>query len=191
MKHSAAALVSLVAAVALTATSIASGAGDGRNGNGADQVFGGGRFHFDFDPGPGELVLPRDISVHATGRNATNGSGTRWYGNPNAATAVRSAEITCVNVEGALSVIGGSTTPGEFEGMPYVQYFEDGGPPGPGQDRITPVFILTPEDLAATMPEGFPRVCPSPTPPAEFGEVWANLESGDIAVVDGHDGDDG
>jgi hypothetical protein len=184
MKLIAAVLGSLVAAVTLAATSFASGADDGGSGNGSDQLFGGGRFHFDFDSGPGELVLPRDIGVYASGRNAQNGSGTRWYGNPNAAAPVRSADVTCVNVEGALAVVGGATTPGQYEGMPYVQYFEDGGPPGPGKDRITPVFILTPEDLA-TMPEGFPRVCPSPTPPAEFGEVWANLESGDIAVVDG------
>jgi hypothetical protein len=49
---------------------------------------------------------------------------------------------------------------------------------------------MTPEEVAQFMPRGFPRVCPSTTPPAEWGSVWATLESGDIAVTERNDGDD-
>jgi hypothetical protein len=190
MKLIAAVLGALVAAVALTATSLAASADDDGNANRADQLFGGGRFQFDFDQSEGGvLILPRELSIYATGRNGKNGTGTRWYGNPNAASPVGSAEITCVNVEGTLGVVAGATTPGQLQGMPYVQYFDDDGPPGPGQDMITPVFILAATDLA-NMPRGFPRVCPSATPPAAWGAVWAPLESGDIALVDGSGGDD-
>lgn len=67
-----------------------------------------------------------------------------------------------------------------------MQYFQDNGPPGPDPaDRITPVFPFSPEDLEKFMSKRFPLVCPSATPPAEFGDVWATLDTGDIAVVDG------
>ena len=66
-----------------------------------------------------------------------------------------------------------------------MQYFEDNGPPGPDPaDRVTPGFPLSPSDLEL-MPRQFPAVCPSTTPPSAWGIVWAALEAGDIAVVDG------
>lgn len=168
----------LLATIALAATSLASGASEG---NGADRLFGGGRFQVDFDLGPGELALPRDISVQATGFNARGGSGTRHYGDPNRAEPAPAVGVSCLNVEGNRAVIGALAA-----GTLGVQYFEDNGSPGPDiADRISPVLILTTAENLALMPQNFPQTCPSATPPAEFGEPRVNLESGDIAVVDG------
>jgi len=43
---------------------------------------------------------------------------------------------------------------------------------------------MSPEDAARLMPKQFPDLCPSAVPSAEFGDVWATLEAGDIAIVD-------
>jgi hypothetical protein len=87
-----------------------------------------------------------------------------------------------VNVVGNAAVIGVI----DDQGNPTVQYFQDNGPPGPDPpDGITPVFLLSSADVEQLMPKQFPRVCPSPTPPAEWGASWATLDAGDIAVVDG------
>lgn len=146
-----------------------------------DRLFGGGRFVVDFDPSPGELFLPRELSVYATGLNGRRGSGTRWYGHPGAAQPVVSASVSCLGVEGNLAVIGAID---QF-GNPTVQYFRDNGPPGPDPaDGITPVLIMNAADVAQFMPKHFPRMCPAATPPAEWGDPWTTLESGDIAVVD-------
>jgi hypothetical protein len=186
MKIVASIVGALVAAVALAATSLAS---EGDGGNRADRLFGGGRFHFDFDPGPGEFVLPRDISVYATG-HGKSGVGTRNYGNPNGPQPVVSGVLSCVRVEGNRAVVGTGSTPGGV--LASVQYFEDNGPPGPDPaDRITPVFGLSPESVEQFLPRRFPHACPSATPLAELGDaVWVPLDFGDIAVVEGRDGDD-
>ncbi|HEX4745416.1 MAG TPA: hypothetical protein VFU99_00925 [Gaiellaceae bacterium] len=148
---------------------------------GADHLFGGGRFVFDFDPGPGELILPRDVSVEATALGGARGTGTRYYGNPSRADPAPSQSISCLEIDGNSAVIGVT----DQQGNPTVQYFEDNGPPGPDPaDRITPVFPVTASD-AALMPKHFPAVCPPVTPPVEWGSVWSPLDSGDIAVVDG------
>jgi hypothetical protein len=148
---------------------------------GADGLFGGGRFVFDFDAGPGELLLPRDISVEAVAVGGGRSDGTRYYGNPNRADPAPALTISCLEVDGSSAVIGVT----DQLGNPTVQYFEDNGPPGPDpDDRITPVLVLTPSDLEL-MPRHFPAVCPSTTPPSAWGTVWSALEAGDIAVVDG------
>lgn len=185
MKLIAAVLGALVAAVALTATSLASEGDDGRS---ADRLFGGGRFQFDFDQGPGELVLPRDISIEATG-DGRSGSGTRYYGNPSRATRAPAHDLDCLRVEGNRAVVGHvqvGTVPPDT-----VQFFEDNGPIGPDPaDRISPIFLMTAEEVTQYMPRGFPRVCPSTTPPADWGNVWVDLDYGDIAVVEGTEDED-
>ena len=184
MKLIAAVLGALVAAVALTATSFASEGEDAR----ADRLFGGGRFHFDFDPGPGQLVLPRDISIDAQGHGAS-GSGTRFYGNPNRPTPAPAHDLDCLKVEGNRAVVGH-----RIEGQvppDTVQFFEDNGPIGPDPaDRISPIFLMTAEEVAQYMPRGFPRVCPSATPPADWGTVWTELEAGDISITEDREDDD-
>jgi hypothetical protein len=177
-------VLALVGAVVLAATSLASAAEEG---SAADRLFGGGRFHFDFDPGPGELVLPRDIGVYATGFDGSNGSGTRYYGHPNRAQPAPAHVLSCLAVEGDRAVIGAITPDGAIG----VQYFDDNGPPGPDDaDGITPIFGMTEAEVEQYMPRGFPRVCPSVTPPADWGAVWSTLDSGDIAVVEGRAGGD-
>ncbi len=174
--------IALVAALAalLVAGLAQSSAGSSQYGE-PDRVFGGGRFVFDFDQGPSELILPRDISIEASRLGEARSTGTRYYGNPNRSDPAPGLEVSCLEVEGGSAVVGVT----DQLGNPTVQYFDDNGPPGPDPtDRITPVFILTPDDLAL-MPKHFPLVCPSVTPPAAWGDVWASLDSGDIAVVDG------
>ena len=185
MKLIAACIGALLAAVALTATSFASEGNDGLN---ADHIFGGGQFRFDFDLGPGELVLPRDISIDATGHGGS-GSGTRYYGLPTRATPAPAHDLDCLRVEGNRAVVGqvqeGVVPPNT------VQFFEDNGPIGPDPaDRISPIFAMNAEEVARYMPRDYPRVCPSTTPPADWGNVWADLEYGDISITEGRGGDD-
>lgn len=176
-------LAGVLAAAVVSTSSPTPGTDEGRS---ADRLFGGGRFHFDFDPGPGELILPRDIGVYATGPTETSGTGTRYYGHPNRPEPAPAQVLSCLNVDGDLAVIGAIAP----DGLPGVQYFDDNGPPGPDPaDGITPIFNMTAEEVAQYMPRGFPRVCPSATPPADWGSVWTTLESGDIAVVEGRSGD--
>jgi hypothetical protein len=173
-----ASLVGLAALVGLVGAGIAQSSASSAQYGGPDRLFGGGRLFFDFGSGP----VVRDISVQAEGRNGTNGSGTRYYGRPDAPQPVPAVTVSCLNSEDGRAVIG---TIDQF-GTLGVQYFRDNGPPGPDPpDEITPVLLLTPEEVATFLPKHFPRVCPSATPPPEFGNVWTTLDSGDIAVVDG------
>jgi hypothetical protein len=146
-----------------------------------DQLFGGGRFVFDFAR-PNEFVLP-EFSVQAEGRNGRNSSGTRFYGTPTCRR--RQCDLDpCLEVDGPNAVIAGND---QF-GNPTLQYFDDRSTAGKApSDRITPVLFPTPEDVAQFMPKHFPRVCPSTTVPEEWNPAyfWTTLESGDIAVVDG------
>jgi hypothetical protein len=174
-------LLVLVAVVPLAVAGIAQPSVSASQYGGADELFGGGRFAFDFDPGPGELILPRDLSVEASvigGRS----TGTRYYGNPDRAEPAAALSIACLKVVGSAAVIGVI----DNEGNPTVQYFQDNGPPGPDPpDGITPVFVMSSADVEQLMPKQFPRVCPSPTPPAAWGAIWTTLDAGDVAVVDG------
>ena len=168
-------------AAALVVAGFAQSSVSGSQYGGPDRLFGGGRFVFDFDSGPGELILPRDISVEASALGEGRSTGTRYYGNPDRAEPAPPLSISCLAVDGRAAVIGVT----DQQGIPTVQYFEDNGPPGPDPpDRITPVLpVSTPEDLAL-MPKRFPQVCPSVTPPTAWGSVWTTLDSGDVAVVD-------
>jgi hypothetical protein len=177
----AAILVGLVVLVALAVAGIAQPSGGSAQYGGPDRLFGGGRFVFDFDSGPGELILARDIGVEASALGGGRSTGTRYYGNPDRTEPAPALSISCLTVDEGSAVIGVT----DQQGNRTVQYFEDNGPPGPDPaDRITPVFIVSsPEDLAL-MPKRFPEVCPSVVPPSEWGSIWATLDSGDIAVVD-------
>lgn len=66
------AALAALAVVGVAQSSVSSSAAGGE-----DRLFGGGRFVFDFDPGPGELILARDISISATGLD-----GRRTHGHP-------------------------------------------------------------------------------------------------------------
>ena len=70
-------VVVFAALAALAVVGIAQSSISAQATGGEDRLFGGGRFVFDFDPGPGELILPRDISVSATGLDGRRRSGTR------------------------------------------------------------------------------------------------------------------
>jgi hypothetical protein len=181
-------IVGLAALAALAVAGIAQSSASVHQSVGPDRLFGGGRFVYDFDPGPTELTLPRDISTEASSRNGRNSVGTRFYGRPERPTAAPRLSISCLGVEEHRAVIGVI----DQNGNVTVQYFEDNGPPGPDlADRITPAFQPNPADAADVeqfmqlMGPRFPRVCPSTTPPVAWGEVWSTLDSGDIAVVDG------
>jgi hypothetical protein len=146
-----------------------------------DLLFGGGRFQFDFDPGPGEVILPREFSVQAESRNGRSGLGTRIYGNPDLPAPATPNTISCLGIDGGHAVIGGL----DPAGTPYVQYFDDRSTAGKApSDGITPVLNMSPEDVAKFMPKQFPDVCPSTVPPAEWDHFWTTLESGDVAVAD-------
>jgi hypothetical protein len=175
-------VVAFAALAALAVAGIAQSSVSSAQDGGPDRLFGGGRFVFDFDLGPGELILPRDIGVEAIGFDGHRSTGTRYYGNPDRQDPAPAVSISCLGVEGSSAVIGAI----DAQGNKTVQYFRDNGPPGPAPaDRITPVLLpSTPEDFAL-MPKRFPLVCPSATPPAEWGDPWVDLDSGDIAVVDG------
>ena len=182
MYKTVAAFVAFAALAALAVAGIAQSSISAQSAGGEDRLFGGGRFVYDFDPGPGELILPRDISISATGLDGRKGSGTRWYANPDRPTPALPTSISCLGVERSTAVVGGF----DQVGNPIVQYFRDNGPPGPDPpDGITPVWVMGPEDVVQFMPKRFPLVCPSTTPPAEWDAVWSALDSGDIAVVDG------
>lgn len=146
-----------------------------------EQLFGGGRFVFDFDSGPAELILPRDFSISAAGMGARS-EGTMYYGHPDRPTPSPANPISCLEVEGNRAVVGGVFA----DGTRWVRYFDDEGPVGPAPaDQVTPVFNMTDAEVARFMPKRFPDDCPSVTPPTEWGTVWAPLDTGDIAVVDG------
>jgi len=148
---------------------------------GPDRLFGGGRFEFDFDLGPNELILPREFSLQAESRDGRTGFGTRIYGNPDLPEPATPNVISCLNADGGHAVIGGF----DPVGTAYVQYFDDRSTAGKApSDGITPVLNMSAEDVARLMPKQFPDICPAPTPPVEWGNFWTTLESGDIAVVD-------
>ena len=173
-------IVAFAALAVLAVAGIAQSSVSSAQYGGPDRLFGGGRFQFDFGPNFG--VQPRDISVDATGLDGKRTSGTRYYGHPDRVTPAPALSVSCLGVEGNAAVIGVI----DPQGNPTVQYFRDNGPPGPDPaDRITPVFIITAPEDVALMPKRFPLVCPSATPPAQWGELFVNLDSGDIAVVDG------
>lgn len=177
-------VMACAALAALAIVGIAQSSISAQQSGGKDQLFGGGRFVFDFDPGPNEFVLPREFSVQAEGRNGRNGSGTRFYGNPDLPAPAVPISISCLDVDGTNAVIAGND---QF-GNPTLQYFDDRSTAGKApSDRITPVLFPTAEDVAQLMPKHFPRVCPSTTVPEEWNPAyfWTTLESGDIAVVDG------
>lgn len=176
-----AAFVASVALAALVVAGVAQSSPSDAQYSEPDRLFGGGRFEFDFDLGPNELILPREFSLQAESRNGRNGFGTRIYGNPDQPAPAIPNVISCLNVEGAHAVIGGL----DPAGTPYVQYFDDRSTAGKApSDRITPVLGVSAEEVATLMPKQFPDVCPSTVPPAGWGDVWATMESGDIAVVD-------
>jgi hypothetical protein len=173
-------IVAFAALAALAIAGIAQSSVSSAQYGGEDRLFGGGRFEFDFGPGFG--IQPRDISVFATGRAGRSGPGTRYYGHPDRPTPAPGLSISCLAVEGNRAVIG-VTDP---QGNKTVQYFQDNGPPGPDPpDRITPVISPDAADLERFMPKRFPNVCPSTTPPTEWGDVLVSLDTGDVAVVDG------
>jgi len=181
MVRLAAIVVGVVVLVALAVAGIAQPSVSSAQYGGPDQLFGGGRFTFDFDPGPGELILPRDLGLEASAIGGRS-TGTRYYGNPDRAEPATALSISCLNVVGNAAVIGVI----DDQGNPTVQYFQDNGPPGPDPpDGITPVFVMSSADVEQLMPKQFPRVCPSPTPPAAWGAIWTTLDTGDVAVVDG------
>lgn len=101
-------------------------------------------------------------------------------------------EVTCANVEGNRAAIGGIVTrtpspdPSSGTGVPFILYVEDNGTldrsDGTTPDRISPFAVLPEGDPdLSLMPEGFPRVCPSPE--SIYG--YFPLTSGDITVSDG------
>jgi hypothetical protein len=146
-----------------------------------DRLFGGGRFEFDFDLGPNELILPREFSLQAESRNGRSGLGTRIYGNPDQQEQATPNVISCLNAESGRAVIGGL----DPVGTPYVQYFDDRSTAGKApSDGITPVLNMSRAEVESLMRKQFPDVCPSTSPPAEWGHFWTTLESGDVAVVD-------
>jgi len=181
MSKIAAAVIVLVALAALAVGGVAQSSASSVQYSEPDRLFGGGRFEFDFDLGPNELILPREFSLEAESRNGRNGFGTRIYGNPDQPEPATPNVIACLNVEGNHAVIGGL----DPAGTPYVQYFDDRSTAGKApSDRITPVLGMSAEDAARLMPKQFPDLCPSAVPSSEFGDVWATLEAGDVAVVD-------
>ncbi len=176
-----AALIALIALAAVALGGVAQSSASTAQYSEPDRLFGGGRFEFDFDLGPNELILPREFSLQAEGRNGRSGLGTRIYGNPDQPQPAVPNVISCLNVEGSHAVIGGL----DPAGTPYVQFFDDRSTAGKEpSDRITPVLGMSPEDAARLMPKQFPDVCPSAVPSPEFGDPWATLEAGDIAVFD-------
>ena len=157
----AAALVAL-AVVGIAQSSVSDDVGTG------DRLYGGGQIPF-------PLGGIRDFSVdaHASDEYSTR-MGTLNYG-------ISPRKVTCLRVHGNQAVIGGYFV----EGSPFVEYFEDNGPPVPGgTDRVSPALTIETPEEAGLMPRGFPRRCPSVSAPAEFASALANLSAGDVAVVD-------
>lgn len=174
------ALVALVIAgtgIAQSAVSSEQSASDAQYIGGEDRLFGGGRFVFDFGPGFG--IQPRDFGISATA-NGLRGFGTMYYGHPDRPTPSPGNPISCLEVEGGRAVVGGAFADGTL----WVRYFNDQGPAGPAPpDQVSPVLQVAPGD--PNFPKHYPSVCPAVTPPADWGTVFATLDTGDIAVVDG------
>ena len=175
-------VAAFVALAALAIAGIAQSSASSDQYGGEDRLFGGGRFVYDFDPGPGELIVPRDFSIYTTGLDGRRSSGAMYYGHPERPTPSPANPISCLGVEGSRAVVGGIFA----DGSHWVRYFDDQGPVGPAPpDQVSPVLGMTADEEQQFMPKRFPLVCPSATPPAEWGNVWATLDTGDIAVVDG------
>ena len=181
MSKIAAAVIVLVALAALAVGGVAQSSASSDQYSEPDRLFGGGRFEFDFDLGPNELILPREFSLQAESRNGRSGLGTRIYGNPDQQEQATPNVISCLNAESGRAVIGGL----DPVGTPYVQYFDDRSTAGKApSDGITPVLNMSRAEVESLMRKQFPDVCPSTSPPAEWGHFWTTLESGDVAVVD-------
>lgn len=176
-----------VAVVALT-TVVAVAAGVGLAGPSArpqDSLYGGGRHAgggactdgtIPFCP-PNSREFSVDAHANAAGRGA---SGTLEYGVPETGNVLVSGDVTCLAVDGDRAVIGGRVNEGPSTGSGFTMQFEDRGRPGSAtRDRVSPVFLLAPEEE----PPGFPRTCPPFDD--DVGDVgFFSQTYGDVAVDD-------
>ena len=178
----------VVALVAGSCAALAAiGAGVGLAGPGStqgDAAYGGGRHAGGgaCTDGTTPFCPPaREFSVDAhaspTGRAA---DGTFEYANAETGIVIASGDVTCLSTDGDRAVVGGRLNEGDFAGTGFVIHLEDRGRPGSAlRDRVSPVFLPTPEEE----PPGFPRTCP--TFEENVGGVGFFLQTfGDVNVVD-------
>jgi hypothetical protein len=92
-----------------------------------------------------------------------------------------SGDVTCLAADGDRAVVGGRLNEGEFAGSGWLMQLDDRGRPAAAtRDRVSPVFLLLPEEE----PAGFPRRCPS-FDDAIFGDIGLFSQTyGDVALVD-------
>jgi hypothetical protein len=174
--------VAAAAAGALVATG-----GVGLAGPGAlpgDSAYGGGRHALGTcTDGTTPFCPPggREFSLVANATRAgRSGDGSFEYANPTSGAVILSGDVTCLEVDGEQAVVGGRVNEGPTTGAGFLFYIEDRGRPGSAiRDRISPVFVLAPDEE----PPGFPRRCPSFEEDVE-GVGYFESTYGDVAVID-------
>ena len=168
-------LVLGIAVAALVGSGFAYSATSGGGAPAGPAVWGGGHVAFTIEG----TSFARDFSVLARqpgGRIVFAASGVHFEG-----------DVTCVRVFGKTAAVAGFVTaPAHYAGMVFEWFATDNGTLGDGgaPDQVTPVLILSDEDLAAEgVPPAYPHVCLTWLP--EFGEYMADLTAGDVVVQQG------
>lgn len=163
----------VVGACAMAVVGVATSSGAGGGAGPRDAVWGGGHFEGTI----GDLTFIRDFSVNVEQGRFGNADGSLVYGRNGFNGSVNAP--SCIAVSGNRAVIGGVNQ----AGFKYLWYAIDNGTPASAvRDAATPVLQLEPDEVAQ-MPEGFPKVCPSPD--QIIGNAPAfEISHGDIVVRD-------
>ena len=163
----------LVGACAMAIVAVATSSGASSNAGPRDALWGGGHFRWYL----GDLAFERDMSINVELGHFGDADGSFVYGNNGSNGSINS--VSCLAVSGNHAVIGGVTQ----AGIKYLVYAIDNGTPASGvRDQITPVLQPDAADLAQ-LPEGFPKVCPSPDT-VLGGFPYSDLTGGDIVIRD-------
>jgi hypothetical protein len=173
-------LAAIAVALITTGVGFSGPAGSG------DAVYGGGRHAGPTSCSDGSFPVcfpnSREFSLDAhANRPGGAATGTLEYGVPETGTVLISGDVTCLAADGDRAVVGGRLNEGEFAGSGWLMQLDDRARPAAAtRGRVSPVFLLLPEEE----PAGFPRRCP-PFDDAIFEDIGLFSQTyGDVAVVE-------
>jgi hypothetical protein len=168
----------LVMGALAVGTSLAAGGGGNEP---RPALWGGGHFEGTSDG----FTLVHDFSVNVEQGRFGQVGGSFIYGHNGVGTLI-DAEPSCIAAAGNRAVIGGTD---RTSGLPFIVYFVDNGTPVSAvRDQMTPVALLSPEEVAqlppGSLPTNFPAACPSASVPIE-SLPYFDVSTGDVVVRGG------